>query len=174
MSDKYAVLGILRNNDLHGYEISKRLSTIEGFWYIAPGNLYRALTSLEKEGMVSVKRTEQVDGKLRKIYTITSSGRTAFEKWLNEPASMQKTRHEGYLKIWFSEGNIAKVLVQMKQIKRVSEDILSQLDNFDFTTLPEHLKWIMEAGRKHVSYDIKWAQSCIETLLRESSRRDGV
>ncbi len=164
MSDKYAILGVLQKEDLHGYEISRRLKDIEGFWYIFPGNLYRALASLEKEGLVEVSRTEEHAGKLRKIYRMTSTGLRQFNSWVSKPADLPRTRHEAYLKIWFTSGDSEKVRLQIEQIKAASMAIFKAMDSTDFSTMPEHLRWMMEAGKKHVLVDIEWADSCLKSL----------
>ncbi len=164
MSDKYAILGVLRKEELHGYEISNRLKALEGFWYIFPGNLYRALNSLEKDGFVEVRRTEEHQGKIRKIYGATGAGVEEFQRWVSEPAGVPRTRHEAYLKIWFSQNNEANIRVQLEQIRDASRNILETMDAYDFSTLPEHLRWMMEAGKKHVQLDVEWANSCLEEL----------
>lgn len=172
MSDKHAVLGILRNEELHGYEISQRLKNIEGFWYIFPGNLYKALKSLEQDGLIREVRTEEHSGKIRKIYGITESGRREFEDWVSQPATMPRTRHEGYLKIWFSSGSRDELMVQFKNIKTESERLLGLMENFDFSKFPDHIRWMMEAGRKHVSIDVEWAENVLKILNDTNVRRE--
>lgn len=166
MSDKFAILGSLRYEDLHGYEITRRLKAIEGFWYISPGNLYKALNALEREHMVTIARTEEFEGKIRKIYTITEKGKKAFDSWISKPANPPKTRHEAYLKIWLASGDPKKVRIQVEQIKKVSESIFEMMENYDFSTFPEYIRWMMESGRKHVELDVEWANSCLAILDR--------
>lgn len=171
-SDKYAILGVLKGEELHGYEISNRLKALEGFWYIFPGNLYRALNSLEKDGLVEVRRTEEHQGKMRKIYGVTDDGLKEFERWVSEPAGVPHTRHEAYLKIWFSSDNANNIMVQIKQIRDVSQGILNMMGAYDFSQLPEHIKWMMEAGKRHVRLDLEWADSCLEKLDSERGQAD--
>ena len=48
-----AVLGLLVDNDLHGYELKKRLTELLGTWSsVSFGSLYPALARLEKAGLV--------------------------------------------------------------------------------------------------------------------------
>jgi len=104
-----AVLGLLAEQPLHGYELKKRLSeTLGPLWGISFGSLYPALSRLERDG--SIVQTEAVetataasvptgslDGDLaaarlrrrprpsrrtKKAYTITESGREAFTRLL--------------------------------------------------------------------------------------------
>jgi len=50
-----AVLGLLREQPLHGYELKKRLGETLGFlWGVSYGSLYPALRRLEREGAIEV------------------------------------------------------------------------------------------------------------------------
>ncbi len=173
MSDKYVILGVLKNEELHGYEISNRLKALEGFWYIFPGNLYRALNLLEKEGLVEVRRTEEYQGKMRKIYGVTEAGKKEFDAWVSEPAEIPRVRHEGYVKMWFSSNNEKNLRAQINQIRNASENILKLMDKYDFQNFPAHIKWMMEAGKRHVQLDVEWAESCLMELESEAGKIDG-
>ena len=48
-----AVLGLLKDQPLHGYELKKRLSDTLGFlWGVSYGSLYPALRRLERDGAI--------------------------------------------------------------------------------------------------------------------------
>ena len=50
-----AVLGLLKEQPLHGYELKKRLTDTLGFlWGVSYGSLYPALRRLEREGAIEV------------------------------------------------------------------------------------------------------------------------
>jgi DNA-binding PadR family transcriptional regulator len=50
-----AVLGLLKEQPLHGYELKKRLSETLGFlWGVSYGSLYPALRRLEKAGAIEI------------------------------------------------------------------------------------------------------------------------
>lgn len=50
-----AVLGLLTEQPLHGYELKKRLSGTLGFlWGVSYGSLYPALRRLERDGLIEV------------------------------------------------------------------------------------------------------------------------
>jgi DNA-binding PadR family transcriptional regulator len=51
----FAVLGLLREQPLHGYELKKRLGeTLGSFWGVSFGSLYPALRRLERDGAIAV------------------------------------------------------------------------------------------------------------------------
>lgn len=173
MSDKGAILGILSREDLYGYEISKRIKTIEGFWYIFPGNLYKALDSLLREKLIEIKKKEEHKGRMRKVYRITEKGRKEFEKWLREPGTMPKTRHEPFLKIWFSLSEPESVITQLNAIRSNAAGLLNTLKQLDFTSAPEYIKWMMQSGREHAELDLKWSESCLRKMSERRSKTGG-
>jgi DNA-binding PadR family transcriptional regulator len=103
-----AILGLLKEQPLHGYELKKRLSdTLGSLWGISYGSLYPALRRLEREGSIeiveagqaapSIPATGSLDGDLaaarlrrsskatrrtRKAYRITDLGETRFARLL--------------------------------------------------------------------------------------------
>ena len=73
---KYVVLGLLRGQPMHGYEIIRRLEEESGGVYSpSPGSVYPTLQMLEDQGYVS---SQQADGK--KTYRITDAGLAFLEE----------------------------------------------------------------------------------------------
>ena len=170
MSDKFAILGMLKEADLYGYEIARRLKDLEGFWYIFPGNLYKALNSLEREHFIETKELEEHQGKIRKIYRITSQGIEAFEEWISAPASPPRTRHEAYLKIWLARKEKDKVKVQLEQIRDYSLQILKMFEQVEDLPMDSYLGWMLEAGKGHVKLDLEWSRTCIDRLSQNNEK----
>lgn len=81
-----AILGLLKDGSMHGYQLSKRLTgTLGGFWRVSYGSLYPTLRKLEAAGAV-----EQVVGdaatvsRRRTVYRITPKGEKLFSSLLEE------------------------------------------------------------------------------------------
>jgi DNA-binding PadR family transcriptional regulator len=110
-----AILGILRDDDLHGYELRKRIAELTGrSWAVSFGSLYPALSRLEQldavkavdpaafagvsvpftgslagEANVFLSRRRESGrhtGKSRKVYGITDRGRQLLIELLDDPA----------------------------------------------------------------------------------------
>jgi DNA-binding PadR family transcriptional regulator len=78
-----AILGLLKERPMHGYELKKRLSYMLGhFWTVSYGSLYPALKRLEKSG--SIERAYSVKEKTRNrnVYRITKAGEGEFMRML--------------------------------------------------------------------------------------------
>jgi DNA-binding PadR family transcriptional regulator len=68
---KYALLELLQERPMHGYEMMKALQERTGGMYTpSPGSVYPTLQMLEDRGFVTVS---EADGK--KVYSITDAGR---------------------------------------------------------------------------------------------------
>ncbi len=68
---KYALLSLLQERPMHGYEMMKALEErSSGFYVPSAGSIYPTLQMLEDRGLVTVS---EVEGK--KIYSITEAGR---------------------------------------------------------------------------------------------------
>ncbi|MFM8303085.1 MAG: PadR family transcriptional regulator [Actinomycetota bacterium] len=106
-----AVLGLLKEQPLHGYELKKRLGETLGFlWGVSYGSLYPALRRLERDGAIEVVaqpvevarpiaatgslkgdlaaarraggRAAKPSRRTRKAYRVTDRGATRFEELL--------------------------------------------------------------------------------------------
>jgi DNA-binding PadR family transcriptional regulator len=70
------VLTALDDADLHGYAIARQLEQRSGGTLkIREGSLYPALHELELEGCIEARWTKAPDGRRRRVYSLTSSGR---------------------------------------------------------------------------------------------------
>jgi DNA-binding PadR family transcriptional regulator len=68
---KFALLELLQERPMHGYEMMKALEEKSGGFYTpSPGSIYPTLQMLEDRGFVTV---QEADGK--KVYSITDAGR---------------------------------------------------------------------------------------------------
>ena len=66
-----AILALLKEQDMHGYQIIQELSERSGgAWTASPGSIYPTLQALEDQGLVT---SQQVSGK--RIFSLTEEGR---------------------------------------------------------------------------------------------------
>jgi DNA-binding PadR family transcriptional regulator len=73
---KFALLHLLRERSMYGYEMIKALEERSGGFYTpSPGSIYPTLQMLEERGFVSSAESEG-----KKVYSITDSGRKLLEE----------------------------------------------------------------------------------------------
>lgn len=72
------VLTALADRPRHGCALAQELLTIsQGRVRLRTGTLYGSLERLQEEGMIEVFSEERVEGRLRRTYTLSPTGRDA-------------------------------------------------------------------------------------------------
>lgn len=100
-----ALLGLVRHQPLHGYEINRRLTEtpeLRLVWRMKQSRLYALLTRLEEEGYLKAVLEPQDGRPPRKVYHLTPDGLSAFDEWLTRPVKLpRELRLEFMLKLYF-------------------------------------------------------------------------
>ena len=91
---EYAILGLLGDGPLHGYELRKRLALVLGpFRPLSFGSLYPALHRIAARGLIiGAAVTAAIETaapplsarRARVVYALTGDGKEAFAAWVNE------------------------------------------------------------------------------------------
>jgi DNA-binding PadR family transcriptional regulator len=188
MSVKYAMLGILAEKDLHGYELKSSFDEKVGeFWSLNYGQIYSTLDRLEKEDLVTHDLQTQDRRPDRKIFSITGKGRTELEEWLSTPVhKIRALRDEFFIKLVFMdrkdpgpildliEKQKALYLKQMNQLTNRKVSYKKKSENIDILTA----ELLMDAGLFHAEADIKWLTLCASkikaTMGKKNSNHSGV
>ena len=78
------VLALLAEEPSHGYRLCRTLEArTDGKFTFSEGSLYPLLHELELEGFVTVKETTSPNGRKRRVYHLTRSGRRQTERHRN-------------------------------------------------------------------------------------------
>lgn len=83
---EFAVLGLLHEAPLHGYELRKRLTSVLGaFRVVSYGSLYPCLSKLSRKGFITESASFAPGGRRPRItYEITDLGREYFAEQLSK------------------------------------------------------------------------------------------
>jgi DNA-binding PadR family transcriptional regulator len=85
-----AVLALLSERSMHGYEMIQELeSRSGGLWRPSPGSIYPTLQLLEDEGLVT---SEEVEGK--RSFVLTEEGRAEAERQASETPPWDRLAEE--------------------------------------------------------------------------------
>src|SRR4051794_30687867 len=76
-----ALLLLLREHPMHGYELLERLPELGVAGRIDVGNVYRLLRRLEEEGIVTSEWSADLPGPAKRTYELTKSGRALLDRW---------------------------------------------------------------------------------------------
>jgi PadR family transcriptional regulator, regulatory protein PadR len=77
-----AILLLLRERAMHGYELIDRLPEVTGADVrVDVGNLYRLMRELETDGVVTSEWNADLPGPARRTYELTDDGRRLLDRW---------------------------------------------------------------------------------------------
>ena len=119
-----ALLGFLRKESLHAYQIHQLLSDPVGLgavWHLKQSQLYALLAKLEKDGLIIAELVPQEDARPpRRMLGVTRRGHAAYQEWLHSPVAVpRQIRQEFMAKLFFAnkeDSEIVTVLVNQQKI----------------------------------------------------------
>ncbi|NNJ10192.1 PadR family transcriptional regulator [Chloroflexales bacterium ZM16-3] len=85
---EYGLLGFVRQQPLHGYEIAQRLRATEELglsWGWKQSQVYAELMRLEQDGYLTSEVEVQGTRPPRKVFRLTATGDAAFDTWIASP-----------------------------------------------------------------------------------------
>lgn len=102
---EYALLGFIRRNPAHGYELLQRWNDAGGIslvWRLKAGLLYSALEKLEQLGFIRCKMMAGDAAPERKQYRITPAGEKVLDAWIKATVSSAREFRQDFLvKLFF-------------------------------------------------------------------------
>jgi len=164
-----AILGLLKERSMHGYQLSKRLTdTLGGFWRVSYGSLYPSLKRLERQGAVEQVFDELEVGRRKNVYRITEKGETLFRELLDE-AGPDATGEDNRFRVRLAFFKYLAPDARIRLLERRRTFLEQRLDtitgsltmNDDTYTLS-----LMQHGRETTEQDIAWLNGLIAAERR--------
>lgn len=119
LSTEYILLGFAAQRPVHGYDLHKQISSLEGIssiWHVKQSQLYALLDKLEALGYLQAEAAPGAAFAPRKEYHLTAAGREAFERWMVSPVSHPRQMRQDFLaRLYFARlagGTAAAQLIE--------------------------------------------------------------
>jgi DNA-binding PadR family transcriptional regulator len=179
-----AILGLLKERSMHGYQLSKRLTdTLGGFWRVSYGSLYPSLKRLERQGAVEQVFDEQEVGRRKNVYRITDDGETLFRELLEEAGS-DATGEDNRFRVRLAFFKYLAPDARIRLLERRRAFLEERLDTIQAslatTGRDTYTLSLMQHGRETTEQDIAWLSGLItaerratETITGGPKRRSG-
>ena len=101
----YAVLGILRERPMHGYDVARHFGPDRDLALVLPmemSNLYAMLKDLQEQGLIEGEREIVGLRPPRTVFHLTAEAEEQFFTWLEEPVGrMREVRSDLLVKLYF-------------------------------------------------------------------------
>jgi DNA-binding PadR family transcriptional regulator len=174
----FAILGLLKEQDLHGYELRKRLGHILGpIARLSFGTLYPALNRLETAGAVAVLRvTESRTGlttqRGRKVYGITKDGQKLFDELLDAQGTNDDDRAFA-LRLAFAQylPNEARMRLLLRRRDQLADRLAEahKAETSRRDRLDSYSRSLMEHQTEVIENDISWLDKLISAEHKNSA-----
>jgi len=170
-----AILGLLKERSMHGYQLSKRLTdSLGGFWRVSYGSLYPTLKRLERQGAVEQVFDSQEVGRRKNVYRITEVGERVFRELLEE-AGPDATGEDNRFRVRMAFFKYLSPETRIRLLERrraFLEERLSTIAASSATTGGDtYTMSLMQHGRESTEQDIAWLNGLI-TAERRSTEAD--
>ena len=170
-----AILGLLHDGPLHGYELKRRLADL-GSWRVSFGSLYPALRRLERNGCITVDRAS---GR-RKTYSLTAAGKDYFHEMLEDHAGTDDER-AFHLRMAFFRHIDPETRIDVLESRRASlskrlaatRTALRAATTRARERMDRYTVALMERGVRSAEADIAWLDDLIATERSERSANSG-
>jgi len=85
MERELLLLGLLRSQDMHGYQLHEAIDSHLGMGVqLTKPTAYRLLSNMAEEGWVTFREEQEGNRPPRRVYAITPQGEVAFQRLLRE------------------------------------------------------------------------------------------
>ena len=170
---RYAILGLLDGQELHGYRIKSVFEDRIGpAWSLNFGQIYQTLKDLRRRGLVE-GRFDQGDGHIgRWVYTVTPKGRRSLDTWLKRsPKGPQPIRDEIFIRLLvLDQKELEPSLEQLARQEHVYREHLTTLTAYRRSLEPLHTEERMlnslaaDAALFHGEAHLRWLEHCAAML----------
>ena len=103
----YAILGLLRERPMHGYEIAQHFKPEADLGQVVPSDMstiYTFLKDLQEHGLIRGERVTVGARPPRTVFSLTAEAEPLFLDWVRRPvARMREVRLDFLLKLYFTQ-----------------------------------------------------------------------
>jgi DNA-binding PadR family transcriptional regulator len=182
---EFAILGLLHEAPMHGYELRKRLSellgTLRAFSY---GSLYPTLRRLLKAGLIVEETPEEAAAKswgkrAKRVYKLSAEGKERFAEMAVD-VGPQAYDDEGFgVHLAFFSRTPADVRMRIlegrrRRVEERREGLRSSMARAG-EQIDRYTRELHRLGLEHSEREVRWLNELIATEQREQKeRQDGV
>jgi DNA-binding PadR family transcriptional regulator len=168
MERKLLLLGLLRQQEMHGYQlyefIDRYLSTCTD---MKKSTAYFLLNKMGQDDWIAEEISQEGNRPPRRVYRLTTRGEVAFQQMLRENLTgYEPARFAGDVGIAFidelePEESLALLAERREKMLAAQEAV---------KTAPDHsgsLQWVVEHQKNHLAAELDWIDKVIEQLAGE-------
>lgn len=168
------ILGLLLLSSRTIYQLRERIANGLNLMYSSSmGSIQAAVKKLLNRGYIQYEEAVE-NGKHKKIYSITDSGKQHFFQWINTPMSTQSSKDPELAKLYFmgfsAKENrreiLEKYIIRLKEQYHVLDAICKDGERIGSSTKSKDIGFYQLAvaryGRDFILFNIEWYQKLLD------------
>ncbi len=166
-----AILGLLQEKAMHGYELKKQLNQKLGhFWQVSLGSLYPTLSRLSERGAIEAIFSGEDTPRRKNVYRITERGQQEFLRLIDDRATTQWEEEKFPLRFAFFR--YVKPEIRIRLLERRKAYLHEKLDDLRASLREAHERIdsytlsLMRHGLDATASDIAWLDELIAAERR--------
>ncbi len=177
MSIKYAILGLLADRPLHGYELKAAYEAeLVPATQLNYGQVYTTLERLARDGLVAHEVVSQTERPDKKVYALTGEGRRELQEWLTTPSHLDlDLRNETFLKLVLARRLDDADPLEILAVERRScferlHEVTQARAQADKEGASVQTILLLDLAVLKLEAFMKWLERCEEVLQQEKPR----
>jgi DNA-binding PadR family transcriptional regulator len=165
MERELLLLGLLRSQDMHGYQLHEAIDSHLGMGVqLTKPTAYRLLSSMAEEGWVTFREEQEGNRPPRRVYAIAPQGEVAFRRLLRENlANYQPSDFTCHIGLAFLDELAAEEVVPLLHRRRSGmEELLESTRAYG--EHPGSLQLMLERQVHLLAAELEWLDTVIARL----------
>jgi DNA-binding PadR family transcriptional regulator len=164
MERELLLLGLLRGQEMHGYQLNEIISRVNKYIGLKKATVYFVLDKMAESGWIT--RTDEQEGNRppRRVYHLTADGEAVFQQLLRENlAQHHPTQFTGDIGLAFADALPPEDLKALLHTRRAAVE--TELMTLRTTIHPAgSLRWIIDHQIRHLVAELDWLEELIQTI----------
>lgn len=165
MEKKLLLLGLLRMQEMHGYQLNELIDSHLGTSvHLKKPTAYRLLNKMTDDGWITFREEREGNRPPRRVYAITSQGEAAFQQLLRESlADYKPADFVGSIGLLFLNAVPVEETASLLQSRRaIVEDLLQQIQTHEGHH--EGFQLVLEHQKRHLATELEWLDEVIARI----------
>src|ERR1700692_1193449 len=168
-----AILVLLTERPMTGYELAKTFDTSIGFfWRADHQQIYRELTRLRDRGHIQGREVVQSGKPNKLVYTLTQEGRAALRHWAARPSVPASIKDDLLVRIYALDSvDVEPLRTDLMARLEHHRDRLSRFERILKSRFPQGAASLAETGKllglrmglRHERAVVEWCEEAIHT-----------
>ena len=165
MERKLLLLGILRNQEMYGYQLNEYIDeSLAVCVDIKRPTAYYLLGKMEEDGWVTHQEDQEGNRPTRRVYSITPAGEAAFQRLLRQNLkTYEGVNFDDDIGLAFIDSLETEEALALLQQRR--QGILEKIEQIKAIPVhPGNYQWMVEHQAHHLDHELAWIDAVIEKI----------